>query len=160
MSPMHSRTAIPISHLHPSPWPSRITACLPWLPKGHKVPRVVGTKGPWDFLLFVNCAIPLQPPWCMSASLKRSFLYSGHGKKSHGWQRRKRSIPLSVYCYILLWPIPTNPKRLPLPKIIATRFRVNQMPRRLERTQEEESLRICGWCEGGISMELRSMASV
>jgi hypothetical protein len=48
----------------------------------------------------------------------------------------------SVYCYILLWPIPTNPKPLPLPKFIATRFRANKMPRRLDGTQEEESLRI------------------
>jgi hypothetical protein len=66
----------------------------------------------------------------------------------------------SVYCYILLWPIPTNPKRLPLRKIIATRFRANKMPRWLEGTQEEESLRIWEWCKGGWSMVICSMASV
>jgi len=52
----------------------------------------------------------------------------------------------SVYCYILLWPQPTNqptnPKRLPLPKFIATRSVVTKCLDDTEGTQEEEYLRI------------------
>jgi len=84
----------------------------------------------------------LQSHWCTSASLKRSFLYSGHGKKPHVWRLRKRSIPLSVYCYILFWPKLTKPKRLPLPKFIATTSVLTKCLDDLEGTQEEESLRI------------------
>jgi hypothetical protein len=37
--------------------------------------------------------------------------------RKEGWRLRKRSIPLSVCCYILLWLTPTNPKRLLLQRL-------------------------------------------
>jgi hypothetical protein len=66
-----------------------------------------------------------QSPWCMSASLKRSFLYSGHGKKSHGWRLRKRSIPLSTATFSsgLYQPTPNacRYQRLSLPGFVLTK---------------------------------------
>jgi len=91
---------------------------------------------------------PLRLP-CYSHPI--SLVYVSEPKAPVPILRPRKGVPrmataqtqhLSVYCYILLWPIPTNPKRLPLPKIIATRFRANKMPRRLEGAQEEESVRV------------------
>jgi hypothetical protein len=151
---MHSRTAnlshnFISDHMQPRLPTLAVTTKRPQL----EVPRVVGTTGPKCSLL-VYCSNPLQPVWRMSASPKCSLLYSGHGLMSRGWWLRTRIIPLSVYCYNLHWPMPTNPKRLSLPKIITTRFRA----RGLKGTQEER-LTVWGRCARGWSKEISCTAS-